>query len=165
MTPYEDIFLRKSPYIGLDCVFVGNGTLLDIKNIEYSKLPSISRPLHLHSMFHVPKLRHNLISVKKLCKDNICSIDFDSSFVSVKDKAMGQTLKEDSSEGSIFICVFSFSNMCFYSSIWRYLASSIRPYWSSILDCLGKNNYISLLNSVHSDCVPCRLRKLQCLPF
>jgi len=170
MTPSEGNFLRKSPYTGLDRVLVGNGTLLDIKNIGYSKLPSISRPLHLHSMFHVPQLRHNLISVKKLCKDNNCSIDFDSSSVSVKDKATGQTLLQASSEGDVYplasLSVSSHSQACVAirqsGDIWlRRLGHS----GVQILDCLRKNNYISLLNSVRSDCVPCRLGKSQRLPF
>jgi len=102
MTPSEGNFLHKSPYTGLDRVLVGNGTLLNIDNIGYAQLPSKTRPLHLRSIFHVPQLRHNLLSVKRLCKDNNCFINFDSSSVSVKDKASGQTLLQASSKGDVY---------------------------------------------------------------
>ncbi|KAG5596576.1 hypothetical protein H5410_037808 [Solanum commersonii] len=102
MTPSVGNFLHKSPYTGLDRVLVGNGTLLNIDNIGYAQLPSKTRPLHLRSTFHVPQLRHNLLSVKRLCKDNNCFINFDSSSVSVKDKASGQPLLQASSKGDVY---------------------------------------------------------------
>ncbi|KAG5614396.1 hypothetical protein H5410_014220 [Solanum commersonii] len=102
MTPSEGNFLHKSPYTGLDRVLVRNGTLLNIDNIGYAQLSSKTRPLHLRSIFHIPQLRHNLLFVKRLCKDNNCFINFDSSSVSVKDKASGQTLLLASSKGDVY---------------------------------------------------------------
>lgn len=46
--------------------------------------------------------------------------------------------------------------------IWHYRLGHSRAH---TLDHIRKNNDISLLNSVSSDCVPCRLEKSQCLPF
>ncbi|XP_070008930.1 uncharacterized protein [Nicotiana sylvestris] len=102
MTPSEGNFMHKSAYNGSDHVLVGNGSLLKIENIGYAQLPTPSRPLHLKSIFHVPHLRHNLLSVKRLCKDNNCAVNFDSSSVIVKDKASGQTLLQASSEGDVY---------------------------------------------------------------
>lgn len=53
MIPSEGKFLQKFPYTGFHCVLLRNDTLLNIKNIEYSQLPSMSHPLHLHYMFHI----------------------------------------------------------------------------------------------------------------
>lgn len=102
MTPSKGNFIQKNPYTGSDHVLVGNGTLLNIENIGYAQLPSTSRPLHLQSIFHVPQLRHNLISVKKLCRDNNCKVDFDDSSVCVKDKVTGKPLLQASIKGDVY---------------------------------------------------------------
>ncbi|KAF3671634.1 hypothetical protein FXO37_07936 [Capsicum annuum] len=102
MTPSEGNLLHKTPYTGHNRVLVGDGKLLNISNIGYTQLPSTSRPLHMRSVFHVPQLKHNLISVKKLRDDNNCVVNFDSSSISVKDKASGQTLLRESSKGDVY---------------------------------------------------------------
>ncbi|KAM3270617.1 hypothetical protein P3S67_028819 [Capsicum chacoense] len=102
MTPSEGNLLHKTPCTVHNHVLVGDGKLLNINNIGYTQLPSTSRPLYLRSVFHVPQLKHNLISVKKLCDDNNCVVNFDSSFISVKDKASGQTFLRESSKGDVY---------------------------------------------------------------
>ncbi|KAF3679839.1 hypothetical protein T459_27281 [Capsicum annuum] len=110
MTPSEGNLLHKTPYTGHNRVLVGDGKLLNISNIGYTQLPSTSRPLHLHPVFHVPQLKHNLISVKKLYNDNNCVVNFDSFYISVKDKALGQTLLWESSKGDV--CLLSSKSLC-----------------------------------------------------
>lgn len=162
--------MRKSPYTSFDVVLDGNGTLLDIKNIGCSQLPSMSRPLHLHSMIHVPQLHHKLISVKKLYKDNNCAINIDSSSISVKDKASGQTLLQAFNEGDVYPLSSSFVSsypqpcvaICQFGNLWHL---QLGDSGAHTLDRLRKNNCISLLNFVSSDCVPCQLGKSQWLPF
>ncbi|KAG5620451.1 hypothetical protein H5410_005669 [Solanum commersonii] len=102
MTPSEGYFLHKSIYNDYDLVLVRNGSLLKIGNIGYAQLPTSSRPLILNYIFHVPHLRQNLLSVKKLCKDNDCIVSFDSSSVSIKDKASDQILFQTSSKGDVY---------------------------------------------------------------
>lgn len=102
MTSSEGNFMHKSAFNGSDNVLVRNESLHKIANSGHAQLPTFVRPLHLKSIFHVPHLRHHLLSVKRLCKDNNCSVSFDSSFVVVKDKALGQILLQASSEGYVY---------------------------------------------------------------
>ena len=51
-------------------------------------------PLILHNVLHVPKLQYNLLDVQKLCKDHNCTVKLDDSSVSIKDKAIGKTLRK-----------------------------------------------------------------------
>lgn len=103
MTLSEGNFMHKSSYNGSDHVFVWNGSFLKIANIGYAQLPIPSRPLHLNSIFHVPHLCHHLLSVKRPCKDNNCSINFDSSSVVFKDKASSQILLQASSKAAYIL--------------------------------------------------------------
>ncbi|KAF3675433.1 hypothetical protein T459_14075 [Capsicum annuum] len=110
MTPSESNLLHKTPYTGHNRALVGDGKLLNISNIGYTQLLSTSHPLHLRSVFHVPQLKHSLISVRKLCDDSNCVVNFDSSSISVKDKASGQTLLWESSKGDVY--PFSSKSLC-----------------------------------------------------
>lgn len=46
----------------------------------------------MNNILHVPTVKKNLLSVKKLCDDNNQSITFDSSSVSIKDRATNMEL-------------------------------------------------------------------------
>lgn len=124
----------------------------------------------MHSTFHVPNLSHNLISVKRLCAYNNCSITFDSSSASVKDKVTGQPLLQASSKGDVYpvssSSVHSFSHAFVAlrqpGDIWH---CRLGHCGARVLDSLRKNNLISLLNSFSNSCVSCRLGKSQRLSF
>lgn len=163
MTPSEGNLMHKSVYNGSDHALVRNGSLLKIANIGYAQLPTSSRPLHLKSIFHVPQLCHHLLSVKRLCKDNNCS-------VVVKDKASAQILLQASSRGNVYpLSPWSKSSppqafVAFrhFGDIWhRRLGHND----THILDSLRKNNSISLSNSFCNNCVSCCLGKSYHLSF
>lgn len=78
-------FHTLSEYGGPNEIVIGNGTNLSISHIGHSTLPTTSRPLNLHNILFVPKLRSNLISVAKLCKSNQVSVEFFPYFFLVKD--------------------------------------------------------------------------------
>ena len=50
----------------------------------------------------MPKLQHNLLSVKQLCQNNNFIVVFDDSSVCVKDKTSGRTLLQASSTDNIY---------------------------------------------------------------
>lgn len=70
MTPDLPVLTRSTPYEGIEKIIVGNGEGLDIKNIGHGTLQTPSHVLHLKNVLHIPMLTVNLLSVKKLCKDN-----------------------------------------------------------------------------------------------
>ena len=70
-------------------------------HVGHSRLPSKTEPLRLTNVLHVPKLQHNLLSVRQLCQDNNCNVVFDSSSIPVKDNAMGDVLLQASSLGPV----------------------------------------------------------------
>ena len=92
MTPNDGNLLFKIVYTGNALVKVGDSTLLPVKNVGTTSLASKARPLTLKSVLHVPKLQYNLLSVLQLCRDNNCTIVFDSSSVCVKDNITGDVL-------------------------------------------------------------------------
>jgi len=96
MTPNDGKLLTKSVFSGSSLVKVGNGTLLPIKHVGHSVLTTPIKPLRLSRFLHVPQLRHNLLSVRKLCRDNNCCVVFDSDSVLFKDKTTGEVLLQAS---------------------------------------------------------------------
>lgn len=102
MTPDDGKSLSKSTYSGNAHVKVGNGTLLPIEHVGNAEISTSTRPLRLRNVLHVPKLQHNLLSVKQLCRDNNCSVLFDSSCVRVQDKTTGDVLLQASSPGHVY---------------------------------------------------------------
>ncbi|CAH9084950.1 unnamed protein product, partial [Cuscuta epithymum] len=69
MTPHDGILSYKTPYTGPNQVCVANGTKLPISNIGHLKLVTRGRPLNLNSVYHVPHIKYNLLSIQKLCAD------------------------------------------------------------------------------------------------
>lgn len=65
-----------SPYNGGEEVMVADGTGLNISNTGSFHLSSSSRRLVLRNVLHVPRIAKNLISVKRLCTDNVVSVEF-----------------------------------------------------------------------------------------
>jgi hypothetical protein len=67
------------------CITVGNGAQLPVTHTAAAKIPTLSSPLHLSNVLVSPPLIINLISVKKLTRDNNISIEFDPHGFSIKD--------------------------------------------------------------------------------
>ena len=92
MTPDDGNLISKIVYSGNSLVKVGDGTLLPIVHVGHSHHPSRTQPLQLTNVLHVPKLQHNLLSVRQLCRDNNCNAVFDLSSVRVKNNTKGDVL-------------------------------------------------------------------------
>lgn len=70
ITPDLTILAQSTPYAGSEKIIVGNGEGLKFQNIGHSTSQTPSNVLHLKNILHVPMLTVDLLSVKKLCKDN-----------------------------------------------------------------------------------------------
>ena len=102
ITPDDGKLLIKTPYSSSSLVKVGNRTLLPIKHVDHSTIATSTKPMHLRSVHHVPKLHHNLLSVRKLCSENNCSVVFYSNSVRVKDTTTGDILLQAPSVGNVY---------------------------------------------------------------
>ena len=76
-----------TPFVGLDKVVIGNGSCLNISNIGYSTILSVSQSLNLKNILHVPQLITNMISVNRLCTDNNVTMEFFTNGFVMKDQA------------------------------------------------------------------------------
>lgn len=64
---------QATTYNGNDKIIIGNGEGLIVKHIGSSIIPTSSHHSFIvHNVLHVPIITVNLLSAKKLCKDNAC---------------------------------------------------------------------------------------------
>jgi len=61
-------------------------------------LATSSLPLALNKVLQMSHSKYNLLSIQRLCEDNNCEVNFDSSSVHIKDKAIGITLLQGTSD-------------------------------------------------------------------
>ena len=57
-------------------VQVGNSSMLPGAHIGSLCIKSHVKPLTLKSGLHAPKLKHNLLSIQRICLDNYCNVIF-----------------------------------------------------------------------------------------
>ena len=166
MTPYDGNFLSEVPYNGSTSIVVGNGTRLPIKNIVNCILSTSCKPLKLDYISHVPALKHNLILIKRLCRDNNCQVIFYASTFSIQNNEIGTVLLWVRSSGDLYPIVLTpptalFSNHQSYDVWHRRLGHTS----SRVLDLLHSNKYIVRTTKTSKDCVSCSLGKSTKLPF
>ncbi|KAI4380894.1 hypothetical protein MLD38_007032 [Melastoma candidum] len=92
MTHAPGMLSSLRPYDGSTKVFVGNGQSLPISGVGQVRLSTPVSSLSLVDVLYVPDLKHNLLSIKKLCLDNDCIVEFDTSSFLIKDRRTGSTL-------------------------------------------------------------------------
>ncbi|KAM1227786.1 hypothetical protein ACFX2J_006961 [Malus domestica] len=103
MTADLDILSRVTPYTGDVKITVGSGEGLPVHNIGLSIINTSSDSLILHNVLHVPKITMNLLSIKKLCKDNGCWFICDYLTFFIQDKATHLALYQGkSNDGELF---------------------------------------------------------------
>lgn len=76
--------------------------MYEYSNIVSTALSCASTSLKMPSVFHVPKLSANLLSVNQLCKDNHCIISFDSAGFCIQDKTTKVILLKGSSRNGLY---------------------------------------------------------------
>ena len=60
-----------APFTGNDTITTADGSGLPISNIGFSILHAPHHAFHLKKILHVPKLSQLLLSIYRLCKDNM----------------------------------------------------------------------------------------------
>jgi hypothetical protein len=80
----ENLSLQQ-PYMGSNNVAVGNGLDLTIHNTSSLQLHTPNSTLYLHNVLHCLKPFVNLLSIKRLCRDNACFFTLTDSHSFVKD--------------------------------------------------------------------------------
>jgi hypothetical protein len=68
-------------------IMVGDGSCLPVTSVDSSL-----GPFRLSDVLVVPQMVHNLLSIRQFTADNSCSVEFDSSGLSVKDSTTGRPL-------------------------------------------------------------------------
>lgn len=88
-----------TPYHGDRTITIGNGTGLAVTHIGSTSIPTSNTSLVLRNVLCVPKITVNLLSVKKLCRDNGCWFIYDDLIFFIQDKATRKILYQGNSDG------------------------------------------------------------------
>ncbi|PKU80975.1 Retrovirus-related Pol polyprotein from transposon TNT 1-94 [Dendrobium catenatum] len=93
---------QATSYNGPDNITVGDGRSLSITHTGNGILPTPYRKLKLNSLFHVPNLSHNLLSVSNLTQDNNVSVNFNPSGFTIKDMKTNRTILSGPSNRGLY---------------------------------------------------------------
>lgn len=168
MTASDGNLVNKSVYTGYNSVSVANGAHLQISHVGDVALPTSGHPLTLRSVYHVPQLKYNLISIQRLCADNNCTVIFDENLFLIKDKASGAVLLHAHSNGPLYPLRLPSSSSLALASV---VASG--PVWhrrlghcgDTVLQFLKRQQFLCYHTPFTHECVACKLGKSQRLPF
>ncbi|GJW68234.1 ribonuclease H-like domain-containing protein [Tanacetum coccineum] len=83
-------------------VCVGDDKSIPVTNTGHSILPTLNRPLHLHTVLVTPNIIKNLIFVRQFTRDNNCTVEFDAIGFSVKDFLTRHILLRCDSSGDLY---------------------------------------------------------------
>jgi hypothetical protein len=70
-------------------------------------ITTLSKPLALPDVLHVPNVSQNLISVSQLCKVNDVSIKYFPWHLEIKDLKTGRILLQENNEGNLYTLPFN----------------------------------------------------------
>jgi hypothetical protein len=76
---------------------VGDGSCIPVTSVG-----SALGPFRLPHVLVAPQMVHNLLSIRQFTTDNSCSVEFDSSGLTVKDSASGRPLLRCDSLGPLY---------------------------------------------------------------
>ncbi|VFQ65362.1 unnamed protein product [Cuscuta campestris] len=82
-------------------ITVGNGSKVRTTAVGNHTLPT-TPPLSLNNILISPHITHNLISVRKLTRDNDCTVEFDAHGFSVKDRQTGTVMHQSNNAGPLY---------------------------------------------------------------
>lgn len=159
----------SSPYEGPDQIRVGNGDNLHIENIGSTFFFHNSRKFHLKTLYHVPNISANLLSVSQFSRDNNCFFEFHPTFFVVKDCSTARVLLRGTNKGGLY----QFDDVSSPQSTKFALLSASLPVWHQRLghpmlrtvNKVIKNNSLLVSNRTTSFCNSCHMSKNCKLPF
>jgi histone deacetylase 1/2 len=165
-----DKLTAREPYHGHDKVYTTNGAGIHISHIGQASLPThTSKKLHLTNVLHVLSVTRNLLSVRKITRDNNVFVEFHPSDVFVKDRETRDVLLSGHSyhglyELDVLPAYQVFSGVCVSSSQWySRLGHPATPIVCHVLH----RHELPVQSSRHSDtvCDACQQGKSHQLPF
>ncbi|XP_019200073.1 PREDICTED: uncharacterized protein LOC109193674 [Ipomoea nil] len=115
-TPDASMMSRSDEYTGPDVLRVGNGAGLAISRVGHASIPSVSKPLNLSNVLHVPSLSVPLLSVNKFTKENSVYFEFHNNCFIVKDSKTRATLLKGPTSGGLYKLPLSHTQFAFVSS-------------------------------------------------
>jgi hypothetical protein len=146
-------------------ITVGNGARLPVTHQAHTIIPTATSPLHLNDVLISPSLIKNLISVRRLTRDNNVSIEFDPFGFSVKDLPSRAEMLRCESSGDLYPLRLPHHQALTASattSLWHQrLGHPGHPVTSQILQSF---DFQCNKADAHS-CSSCRLGKHTRLPF
>ena len=83
-------------------IVVGNGSSLAVTHTGHHCLPTTSNSLSLNNVLISPNLIKNLVSVKKLTRDNPVNVEFDDLGFSVKERRTKTVILRCESDGELY---------------------------------------------------------------
>jgi hypothetical protein len=86
----------------LSRIVVGNGSSMPVLHSGRLSIPTATHPLHLNDVLVSPSLIKNLLSVKRLCRDNSVTVEFDNLGFSVKDRRTRTVILRCNSVGDLY---------------------------------------------------------------
>jgi hypothetical protein len=146
---------------------------LHISHSGYGLLPTPSRNFNLFSLFHVPQIQKNLISVNQFTRDNHVFIEYHPTFFCVKDLPTRQLLLQGPSKFVLY--PWSSSNAPSSKSLAAFIGEKVSlDQWhlrlghpaSPIVNKVIQSNKLPVPSSKSSSfCSPCQQGKSHCLHF
>jgi hypothetical protein len=91
-----------TPVSNFPPVIVGNGSHLSVSHIGSSTIPTVARSLSVNDILVAPNIIQDLLSVRKLTRDNLISMEFDPWGLSLKDLRTKAHLLRTNSDGDLY---------------------------------------------------------------
>jgi hypothetical protein len=91
-----------TPVSNFPPVIVGNGSHLCVSHLGSSTLPTNARSLSINDILVAPNIIQDLLSVRKLTRDNLISMEFDPWGLSCKDLRTRALLLRTNSDGDLY---------------------------------------------------------------
>ena len=153
----------------LPTIYTGNGSPMHVSYLSNVSTPALS----VSNVYQIPKLTHNLLSVRQLTELGF-SLTFSSTGVVVQDSQTGKIIGTARKVGRLFELIFFHlpSSRHFSFSVSGQSTSSL-ALWNSCLGHASISRVQQLVSRVLSgsvsnksiDCMPCQFGKQTSLPF
>jgi len=92
----------RGTYQGGDQVHTANGSGMAIDHVGHSILHTLVRSIKLNNIFHVPHASKDLLSVRRLARDNHAFLEFHPDHFAIKEQATGKTLLRGPCEDGLY---------------------------------------------------------------
>jgi hypothetical protein len=147
-------------------IIFGNGQSLPVSFTGFSSVPTSAAPPRLNSALISDSIVKNLISVRKLTRDNSVSVEFDPFGLSIKDLRTRKVILRCDSTGDLY-------QLCPPSAFSFHATTATRDLWHQRLGNPSTDSCNSILSSFdfHCNklqshiCSACQLGKQARLPF